>query len=121
MPPQRKPSRFRDELEQALRAHNRLPLRSEKLQHYQDLFVDRQQLVMLESPDRQVLYGAPRHRQVVSVRDAARAGGRDYRLRVLSVLVSAQDCKVEPTGHEIDGRRRPWATSRPSSRRWSAS
>ena len=119
---QRKPSLFRDELEQALRAHNRLPLRSEKHQHYQDLFVDRQQLVMLESPDWQVLYGrrgtgksflfGMLHEQAASDLD---------RLRVLSVLVSAQDCKVEPTGTRSTGGGAPWATSRPSSRRWSAS
>lgn len=84
-------------VESALHKHASLPIRSEKHRHYRDLYVDVGQVELLKNPDWQVIFG----RRGAGKSILLGAMKEEYEqeladLRILCVLVSAQDFLVSP-------------------------
>ncbi|MDH3715213.1 MAG: ATP-binding protein [Gammaproteobacteria bacterium] len=98
---------YRESIENALRQHRTLALRSEQHQHFHDLFADNKQLHLLRAPDWQVIFGR-------------RGTGKTFLLgmlheevmgdlqtdRILSAMFTAQDFIASPVGREIDDKER---------------
>jgi hypothetical protein len=98
-----KPGLYRDAIETALRAHTKLPLRSENQRHYQDLFVDINQLPFLDTPDWQVVFGRRGTGKTFLFKLLEEEGeGNVRRDGVLAIYVSAQDCRTSPTGRSVE-------------------
>lgn len=105
MPQTAKPALYREVVERAIRGHHKLPLRSEAQRHYEDLFVDANQLESLDTPDWQVVFGR-------------RGTGKTFLLKLLqehcmetverdrtvAIYVSTQDAKVSPHGKNASDR-----------------
>jgi hypothetical protein len=100
-----KPALYRDLIEAALRAHTKLPLRSENQRDYQDLFVDLKQLPFLDTPDWQVVFGRRGTGKTFLLKLLQEESEARVRTdRVLAIYVSAQDCRTSPTGRTVDDR-----------------
>ena len=96
---------YRDAIELALRAHTKLPLRSENQRSYQDLFVDIDQLPFLDTPDWQVVFGRRGTGKTFLLKLLQEESAQTVRRnRILAIYVSAQDCRTSPTGTSVDDR-----------------
>ena len=102
--PAEKPALYRDAIEAALRAHTRLPLRSENHRTFRDLFVDIQQLPFLDTPDWQVIFGRRGTGKTFLLKLLEEGEERFRTDRILAIYVSAQDCRTSPTGRSVDDR-----------------
>ena len=97
----------REILERALEKHSSLALRSEKHKHYLDLLVDIGQLNLLKNPDWQLIYG--RRGAGKSLLLGAMKEEHEVELselRIVSLLITAQDCVVSPPGSEVSDKTR---------------
>ena len=94
-------SMFQPNIDNALRLHAKLALRSERHGHYSDLFVDVDQLQALDTPDWQVVYGRRGTGKTLLLGMLDERSASTPEPRHLSVLITAPDCKVSPVGRTV--------------------
>lgn len=92
---------FQPNIDNALRQHTKLALRSERHGHYRDLFVDVDQLRALDTPDWQVVYGRRGTGKTLLLGMLEQSAAPSAESRQLSVLITAPDCKVSPVGRTV--------------------
>lgn len=96
--------------ETALRRHCSVPVRSEKQDKLSDLFVDNQQLGIVQNPDWQVIFGRRGTGKTMLLGVLRERLERDFeQSRVLAVSVTAQDLLVSPPTNKISDRQRALA------------
>lgn len=98
------------ELAKALKRHGTLALRSETHRDYPQLFVDLNQLELLDTTDWQVIYGRRGTGKtfMLSMMEQ-RVNDTLEKSRSLALLVTAQDCLASPVGIQVDDRLRALA------------
>jgi hypothetical protein len=101
---------YASELAHALKRHGTLALRSETHRDYRELFVDLNQIDLLDTPDWQVIYGRRGTGKtfMLSMMDQ-RVNEQLETTRSLSLLITAQDCLASPVGITVDDRTRALA------------
>jgi len=91
-----------DHVESALKNHHQLAFRSELHRNYSDLFVDHDQLAVLERPEWQVVFGRRGTGKTLLLgMQRERANERLADDRVLHIFTTAQDCLVSPVGKQM--------------------
>ncbi len=100
-------SLFQHSIGRALRAHDKLPLRSELHQRYSALYVDADQLQLLDTADWQVVYGRRgTGKTLLFSMFVERTRPDAVGNRQLSVLIPTQDCMVSPVGRDVSDKTR---------------
>ena len=83
----------------AIRAHQKLPLRSERHAHFVDLFVDHNQLNSLNTSDWQTVYGRRGSGKTLLLGVLAETTNKSFAdRRELAVSINMPDCIVSPVG-----------------------
>jgi hypothetical protein len=83
----------------AIRAHQKLPLRSERHAHFVDLFVDHNQLNALNTSDWQTVYGRRGSGKTLLLGVLAETTNKSFdERRELAVSINMPDCIVSPVG-----------------------
>jgi hypothetical protein len=91
----------------AIGRHQKLPVRSEYHEHYLDLFVDHNQVVRLDTPDWQVVYGRRGSGKTLLLGVLADLTNRTVSdRRELAVRVNMPDCIVSPIGAAVSDEER---------------
>jgi hypothetical protein len=99
-------TKFRANIDYALRKHAKFPLRSEKHGHYRDLYVDVDQLQALDSLDWQVIYGRRGTGKTFLLGMLDELSRAEPSRRQISILMPAPDCKVSPVGRAVSDKQR---------------
>src|ERR1700709_1471262 len=98
-PPVNRPvaAQFQENIGRALQQHDKLPLRSELHRRYSDLYVDANQLQLLETPDWQGVYGRRgTGKTLLFSMYVERTRPLTMGRREVSLLIPTQDCMVSP-------------------------
>jgi hypothetical protein len=98
---------FQHNIGRALQQHDKLPLRSELHRRYSALYVDADQLQLLETPDWQIVYGRRgTGKTLLFSMYVERTRPLTMDRREVSLLIPTQDCMVSPVGREVTDKTR---------------